>query len=52
MRSLFETTWTCDNCGNPNLQSDDVCRHCGARKPGRYGKYRIWHKRIKMVFWY
>lgn len=38
MRLLFETTWTCDYCGNPNLQSDVICRHCGAAKPARYGK--------------
>lgn len=52
MSNLFETTWTCSKCGNPNLQSDDVCRRCGVSKPRCYGKYRVWHKRIKMVFWY
>lgn len=41
MRLLFETTWTCDYCGNPNLQSDLICRHCGTAKPARYGKVII-----------
>ena len=38
MKTIFETTWTCDYCGNPNFHSDIVCRHCGAAKPSRYQK--------------
>lgn len=41
MRNLFETTWTCDRCGGPNLQTDVYCRHCGAEKPSRYKKTMV-----------
>ncbi len=29
-------TWTCKNCGQPNLMGDRICRHCGkGLRPGK-----------------
>ena len=35
-------TWTCKNCGWPNLMEDYVCHHCGkGTRPGKYPTIRL-----------
>ena len=35
-------TWTCRNCGKPNMMEDRFCRHCGKGiRPEKYVKITL-----------